>query len=86
MFPNDIAGSGAVEFNDVNDLKQFVADNIDDFAECLSQKLLSYATGRPVSYAEKQELRQGVTAVKSRGNGFQDLLVEVVTNKAFGTK
>ena len=73
-------------FRNIDDLRDYVVDNIDDFGSCLSQKLLTYACGRSVSYAEKQEIRAIVTDVKKRGNGFQDLLVELVQSRTFATK
>ncbi len=78
--------SDSLKFKDVNDLKTYVVDNIDQFTECLSLKLLTYANGRVVSYAEKQEVRQIIERVHKSGNGFQDLLVELVKSEAFRTK
>ena len=67
----------------VNDLKTHVLSNIDEFAQCLSEKLIAYATGQPVSYAAKQEIKLIVEANRKRGNRFQDLLIALIQSKAF---
>lgn len=77
---------GGTEFQHVNDLKSHAVANIDDFAMCLSQKLLTYATGRRTTYADKQEIAQIVAAVREQGNGFQDLLLALVQSTAFATR
>ncbi len=74
------------EFQNVQDLKQYVVDNIDMFSLCLSGKLLEYATGRPPTYAEKVELQQLIQANRDASNGFQDLLLGIINTRAFRTK
>ncbi len=78
--------SDGTQFKSVSDLKRYVLANIDQFASCLSEKLLTYATGRPTSYAEKHEIQQIVAAVRHRGNGFQDLLIGLIQSEAFRIK
>lgn len=71
------------EIRDVTDLKKYLVANIDKFSRCLTEKLLTYATGRPMSYGDKQVIEQIVKNVKAGGNGFQDLIVAVVTSESF---
>ena len=74
------------EFRDIHDLKQYVVDNIDQFSQCLAEKLLEYATGRVPSYAEKVELQALVKINRKTGNGLQSLILEIVNTRAFRVK
>lgn len=67
-------------------LKTYVIDHIDDFAECLAEKLMTYATGRHLSYADRQEIAGIVERHASDRGGFQELLVALVLSNTFGTK
>ena len=72
--------------NDVTDLKRYLVDNIDIFSHCLAEKLMVYATGREPSFGDRKELDRIVARAKERGNGFQDLIVELVLSESFLTK
>jgi len=71
---------------DVTDLKRYLVKNIDQFSRCLTGKLLTYATGRAPTFGDREQIDQIVARVKSQGNGFQDLIVELVRSDSFGTK
>ena len=77
---------GGIEFNDIHDLKQYTLDNIHDFANCLARKLMTYATGHPVSYAEKQEIKAIVQSNLALDDGFQDLLFELIKSNTFRSR
>lgn len=68
------------------DLKAWIADNIPLFGQCLSEKLMTYATGRVPSYAEKQELKQIVLKVEQKKGGLRDLLLALMESKTFRTR
>ena len=70
---------------DVTDLKRYVVENIDVFSECLTKKLLVYATGRKLSFGDKCVARDIVADVKTGGNRFRDLIVAVVLSESFAT-
>jgi len=72
--------------NDVTDLKRYLVENIDVFSHCLTEKLMVYATGREPSYGDRKEIDRIVARAKERGNGFQDLIVELVLSESFLTK
>lgn len=74
------------EIRDVTDLKKYLVANIDKFSRCLTEKLLTYATGRPMSYGDKQVIEQIVEDVKKDGNGFRDLILAVVKSESFRTQ
>ncbi len=86
--PIDATGtfSGDIEFKSIHDLRRHVVGNIDQFANCLAEKLLTYATGRPMSYADKQEIQQIVARNLKEDGGFQDLLIALICSETFGTK
>ena len=84
----DAAGQlpDGTELNDVTDLKRYLVNNIDVFSGCLTEKLLVYATGREPGYGDRKEIHRIVNRTKEQGNGFQDLIVELVLSESFRTK
>ena len=74
------------KLNDVTDLKRYLVNNIDQFATCLAEKLLTYATGRRLSFGDLNQIERIVSEVRKSGNGFQDLLIALVLSKSFRTK
>jgi len=71
---------------DVTDLKRYLVDNIDQFSRCLAGKLLTYATGRPPNFGDREEIGRIVQEVKAKGNGFRDLIVALALSDSFRTK
>jgi hypothetical protein len=71
---------------DVTDLKRYLLQHPDLFARCLTTKLLTYATGRPMSYGDTQIAEQIVRDLRQRGNGLTDLIIAVVQSEAFRTR
>lgn len=75
------------EIHDVTDFKAWLVENIDYFSNCLSQKLLTYATGRVPNYTERKEIEEIVRKNRENGtNGFQDLMLALITSETFRTK
>jgi hypothetical protein len=72
--------------NDIIDFKAWLVDNIDLLSQCLSEKLMIYATGRVPNYRERHEIAQLVRQNHQKGNGFQDLFLALVTSETFRTK
>lgn len=68
------------------DLKHWIVENIGIFGQCLSEKLMIYATGRIPSYAEKNELKQIVAKVEKDQGGFRDLVLALMESKTFRTR
>ena len=69
--------------NDITDFKAWLVDNIDMFSQCLAEKLMIYATGRVPNYSERKEIEGIVYQNQKNGNGFQDLLLALITSKTF---
>ncbi len=86
--PVDTVGElpDGTQIKDVVDLKQHLVRNIDSFSRCLAEKLLIYATGRQLNYADRLVVDQIVEDVRDNGNGFQDLIIAVVQSESFLTK
>lgn len=68
------------------DLKRWISGNIELFSNCLSEKLMIYATGRIPSYAEKQEIKGIVSKIEKENGGFRDLLLALMESKTFRTR
>ncbi|MCP4512105.1 MAG: DUF1588 domain-containing protein [Fuerstiella sp.] len=68
------------------DLKRWVTNNVDQFSQCLAEKLITYATGREPSYVERKEISGIVEQNHETGNGFQDLILALVLSETFHTK
>ena len=71
------------KIKDVTELKKWLVENIDSFGLCLSEKLMTYATGRIPNYAERKELESIVSLNIDREKGFQDLLLDLIQSKTF---
>jgi len=74
------------ELRDVRDLKAHLVNNPSPFAECLSEKLLTYATGRPMNYSDRKLIRSIVTKNLENSEGFRDLLLDLIDSESFRTR
>lgn len=83
--PIDASGTlpdGTVVKNPV-EFKAWLVANIDLFSTCVAEKLLTYATGRVPNYAEKREIEKLVRANRESGQGFQDLVLDLIDSRTF---
>jgi len=67
---------------DVVDFKGWLVKNIDQFSRCLSEKLMTYATGRVPNYSERKE----IAAIVGKNHRFRDLLLALIESETFRTK
>jgi hypothetical protein len=74
------------KIKDVVEFKNWLLKDIDLFSQCLSEKLMTYATGRTLNYREKHELEKIVAANRAKGNKFKDLFLALVNSEVFKTK
>lgn len=74
------------KFENVTDLKKWLVDHPEKFASCLSEKLLTYATGRRLNYRERQLVAEIVKDQKSHNLQFRDLLLALIDSEIFRTK
>lgn len=70
----------------VTDLKRYVLEHIDMFSDCLTRKLMVYAAGRPLGFADRAVAKRIVASTKARGNGFRDLIIGIVQSDSFRTR
>lgn len=74
------------EVVDLVAFKAWLVEHIDTFAVCLSEKLLTHATGRVLNYAERNEIESIVDKHLASEAGFRDLLLDLVDSKTFRAK
>ncbi len=86
--PVDAVGilADGARLEDVTDLKRHLLERIDVFSRCLTEKLMVYGTGRPLSYGDGRVADEVVELTAEQGNGFRDLIANVVQSEAFNTR
>jgi mono/diheme cytochrome c family protein len=84
--PVDATGSlvRGQKFNNFAQLRNIlVRDQAKDFVRCLTENLLTYATGRGLEYADRAAVRQIVEQAESKGYKFQELLLAICESLPF---
>lgn len=71
------------EFADVVGLKAALVGRREQFARCLTEKMLIYALGRKLDASDRPQVNEIVAELGRRGDGLQDLVLLVVTSSAF---
>ncbi len=71
---------------DIRDLKTYLVNDITPFAECLSEKLLTYAIGRSMNYSDRKLIGKIVDANVKTEEGFKDLLLDLIDSESFRTR
>ena len=74
------------ELADIQDLKRWLKHNPEPFVRCISEKLLTYATGRQMSYRERKIIADIVRSQAENEYRFRDLLLTLVQSDIFRTK
>ena len=84
-FPIDPAGKlpSGQEFHGPAELKKIFLGNQDQFARCLSEKLLTYALGRGLEYYDRPAIDETVRQVAKGQYKFSRLVLEVVKSTPF---
>lgn len=77
--------SNGTQINDIQEYKNYLMKNRQLFARCLTEKLLSYATGRDMSYLERGEIDEIATKLQKE-DGFRDLLLTVLNSDTFKSR
>jgi hypothetical protein len=73
-------------FRDIDDLKKHLARDPDRLARAMAEKLLVYATGAPLDFADRAAVDEIVRRVRTKGYGFRSLIHEVVASPTFRSK
>ena len=72
------------ELNGVDGLKRYLlANRQDQFARALTHKLLTYALGRPLSFADRGEVDRITAELRHKGDGLRTLIKLIVANDLF---
>ena len=82
---SDVMADGN-KFDGIASFKKVLMDKKDQFAHCLTEKLLTYATGRTLEATDRPEVERIVNELKARGYGLKDLVMLVATSEPFLTK
>ena len=82
---SDVMADGN-EFNGIVSFKKILLEKQDQFAQCLTEKMLTYATGRTLEAPDRPEVERIVNELKDRGYGLKDLVMLVATSEPFLTK
>lgn len=70
-------------FQGIVDFKEILLDRQDQFARCLAEKLLIYATGRPLTPYDRPQVDGIVGDLIENGYGLRDLILLVVQSEPF---
>jgi hypothetical protein len=74
------------EFSDLAGYKAALLTEKENFVRAFTEKLLTYALGRPVGYVDNTTLEQLTTAAAKSDYRLQDLIQAVITSEPFLTK
>lgn len=86
--PVDAAGElhTGEKFANLRDLQNVLLAGQDRVARCVAEKLLAFATGRPMGFADRAEIDKLVASSKARGHGMRDLIHAIVGSPMFLNK
>lgn len=73
-------------FTDVSGLKQIMTRDLAPFSRNLINRLLTYATGRKMTIADRSEIDAIAGKLESSGDGLRDLVKYIVTSPVFLSK
>ncbi|MEO2013207.1 MAG: DUF1592 domain-containing protein [Fuerstiella sp.] len=82
-----VDGSGQLPsgetFQDERGLKKLLLERKDRFTQALTEKLLTYATGRSMTFRDQAEVKKIAAACADTGYGLRDLVTGVATSDTF---
>ncbi|MEZ5940719.1 MAG: DUF1592 domain-containing protein [Planctomycetaceae bacterium] len=82
-----IDASGELEdggtFQDIRDFKSHLKENPDRFTRTVTRKLLAYSLGRQLTPADNEHVEAIADEAQKSGNGFRDLVKQVVLSELF---
>lgn len=86
--PVDAAGelSTGAKFTGMSDFQKLLLAGQDRVARCIIEKLLVFATGRPMGFSDRGEIDKILAQSKAKGHAMRDLIHAVVQSEVFKTK
>jgi hypothetical protein len=84
----DAAGEFAdgTKFTGSEDLKTIILQKKELFVRCLSEKMLTYALGRGISYYDRRAIEKTAKALAANHYKFSVLVKEIVKSEPFGMR
>ncbi|MGE3808884.1 MAG: DUF1592 domain-containing protein [Gemmataceae bacterium] len=83
----NVDGSGQLpdgqRFADVRAFKKLLLRDADQIARCLTEKLLTYGTGRTLGFSDRAAVHDLVARARAEKFGFRSLLHEVIQSETF---
>ncbi len=70
-------------FKDIDEYKRLLLADKDQLARCLARKLLIYATGAEIQFADREVVEDLVAKCRAGNCGFRSLIHEVVRSRVF---
>ena len=85
VVPVDNRGTwpSGVELNGVSSLRALLLDYDDQFVRTVTEKLMSYALGRPLEYFDQPTVRQIVRDAEADGYRWSSIVLGIATSPAF---
>ncbi|MCB1278198.1 DUF1592 domain-containing protein [Prosthecobacter sp.] len=86
--PVDAAGElpDGRKFASFDELQKLLVADQDRVARCIIEKLLVFATGRPMGFSDRAEIDHILAASKAKGHAMRDLIHAVVQSEVFHSK
>jgi hypothetical protein len=83
--PVDAAGTlpGGRKYTNFTEFKRLLLEDKDQIAHCLTEKLLTYGTGRGIRANDKAAVEAIVARVRDKGYGLRSMIHEVVQSPIF---
>ena len=87
-FPIDSSGKTpqGKAFDGASGMKEYLRENRDEFARCLTEKMLTYALGRGQERADRPAVRQIVSRMAQDDYKFSTLVMGIVNSSEFNNK
>lgn len=73
-------------FQDMDQLKALLLEDKDQLSRCLAEKLMIYATGRGLTFGDRETVKRIVAQNREKDYGFRSLIHEVVQSDVFLNK
>lgn len=77
---------GGRQFSDIDGFKKLILEDPDQFAGCLTEKMLVYATGHGLEFADIATVNKIVAEIKPKHYGFRTLIHAIVQSPIFRSK
>jgi hypothetical protein len=86
--PVDAAGelTTGSKFANMAEFQKLLLAGQDRVAHCIAEKLLIFASGRPMGFSDRSEIDKLVAQSKAKGHGLRDLIHAVVQSEVFRSK